>query len=515
MISSSHLGWRLARQHRHRKMLVAADTESATLVGDLGAGGGLVSASVYDTAQVVRFAPPPAGSEPAVRWLTGQQAPDGGWGSPAQPLSRHISTLAAMLALAGSDGGADICDAVARGEEFMRDSSAWWRDAAPDDLSVGAELIMRRLLRDAEVADVRADPEPYQWALRHTDAKLAVIAGATWAAGSAPLYVWDAWGCVPDPAQQSPAGDVGTSPSATARWLAGGIDGIAAARARDYLDRAAAATGARVPGVVPFVFPIERMEQIFSLYGLSLVADRLAPAVRTAFDAQVDDLETVYRARGGASHTDVFELDGDDTGVAACVLAASGRPVDPRTVRCFERDDHFRTYEFEFQSSVTTTAHCLHALALLGESCSPALRFLLDRRSREGLWEADKWHTSWCYVTSQCLIALAAVGAHDELAGSVQATCARQHPDGGFGAKARSTDIETAFVVLALAGVEQHAGLSDAAREAAAAAAGYLQRRYDPAAGLRSAPLLWTAKEQYSLGRLDRSWLLAALAVSP
>ncbi len=43
--------------------------ELRTLIGELGKDGGLISPSVYDTAQVLRYYPPKEGVEPALHWL--------------------------------------------------------------------------------------------------------------------------------------------------------------------------------------------------------------------------------------------------------------------------------------------------------------------------------------------------------------------------------------------------------------------------------------------------------------
>ncbi len=88
-----------------RSTLIPFTTEfpaSARLQGllpQLGKGGGRISASVYDTAQVLRAYPPSGGVTPGLEWLKQQQQADGGWGSPSAPLYRRISTIAAVLAL--------------------------------------------------------------------------------------------------------------------------------------------------------------------------------------------------------------------------------------------------------------------------------------------------------------------------------------------------------------------------------------------------------------------------------
>jgi Prenyltransferase and squalene oxidase repeat len=469
------------------------EDELVRLVADLGRGGGIVTPAIYDTAQVARFAPAPGGAEPALAWLRAQQDADGGWGGPAHTFSRHISTLAAMLALPGTD-------AAAAGARYLRTSAAEWAGAEPDDLPVGGEVVLRRLVLDAADTGLDVDPEPYRGVLAEAERRVRAICSTAWPAGTPPLSVWEAWGDVPDPAEQSAAGDVGTCPAATARWLAAGVDGPAAARAAAYLERAAGAARTGVPGVVPFVFPFERMEQAFALYALVLAADSLPPRVRAAVEAPVRELDATFRARGGASHTDVFVADGDDTAVVAAVLTTFGADVEAEPIRAFERDDHFRTWDFEFTPSVTTTAHCVHALALLGERCEPAVRFILDRRGDSGLWERDKWHTSWAYVTAQCIPALCLLEEHEALAGAWRALCERQRPDGGFGAS-----IETAYALISLAAIER--ALGEDASEARRDAGRHLRKHRGDQARL------WIGKEQYRMERIDRAWELAALAI--
>lgn len=69
------------------------------LIANLGKGGGLISPSVYDTAQTLRFYPPASELKPALDWLIGQQRADGGWGDPSMPQTRDAPTLASILAL--------------------------------------------------------------------------------------------------------------------------------------------------------------------------------------------------------------------------------------------------------------------------------------------------------------------------------------------------------------------------------------------------------------------------------
>ena len=53
-------------------------TDLRHLIARLGTDGGLMSPSIYDTAQVLRLAPPVEPLWPTLEWLVAQQHPDGG-----------------------------------------------------------------------------------------------------------------------------------------------------------------------------------------------------------------------------------------------------------------------------------------------------------------------------------------------------------------------------------------------------------------------------------------------------
>jgi hypothetical protein len=74
-------------------------TDLRSLIINLGKDGGLISPSVYNTAQVLRVFPPQQDVWPAVNWLLEQQQANDGWGDPAVPLARDVPTLASVLAL--------------------------------------------------------------------------------------------------------------------------------------------------------------------------------------------------------------------------------------------------------------------------------------------------------------------------------------------------------------------------------------------------------------------------------
>src|SRR5215510_3385767 len=141
-----------------KNSILLADLRS--LIADLGKDGGLNSASVYDTAQLIRFAPPPEGPWPAINWLADQQHPDGGWGDPSTPRARDLPTLAAVLALHlyGTRGRERM--AVHTGLAFLRRQASHWAQL-PDDLPVGIELLLPRLLEEAVALGLELPMTPY------------------------------------------------------------------------------------------------------------------------------------------------------------------------------------------------------------------------------------------------------------------------------------------------------------------------------------------------------------------
>src|SRR6187401_3695694 len=134
--------------------------ELRQIVCDLGTQGGLVSPSIYDSAQVLRLYPP-ADYRPALDWLLQQQRSDGGWGDPAMPHARDVPTIGAMLALRARDCRPATQTAIAAGCAFLRGHSECWRDPLPDNLPVGIELILPYLLEEAAQAGLDISPEPY------------------------------------------------------------------------------------------------------------------------------------------------------------------------------------------------------------------------------------------------------------------------------------------------------------------------------------------------------------------
>src|SRR6188768_2248669 len=99
--------------------------ELRQLIRDLGTEGGLVSPSIYDSAQVLRLYPP-TDYQPALEWLLQQQQADGGWGDPSVPHTRDVPTIGAMLALKERDSRPAARAAIAAGCTFLRNHGNHW-----------------------------------------------------------------------------------------------------------------------------------------------------------------------------------------------------------------------------------------------------------------------------------------------------------------------------------------------------------------------------------------------------
>jgi halimadienyl-diphosphate synthase len=123
-------------------------TELRTLIANLGKGGGCISPSIYDTAQVLRLYPPQEDRQAALAWLRAQQQPDGGWGSPAAPYTRDVPTLAAVLAMHTYSQDQKARAAIDAGLTFLRRQAEQWTELPIDALPIAAEMILPYLLEE-------------------------------------------------------------------------------------------------------------------------------------------------------------------------------------------------------------------------------------------------------------------------------------------------------------------------------------------------------------------------------
>lgn len=498
--------------YRNEAIIDILLTDLRSLIANLGKNGGLISASVYDTAQVLRLCPPQQGVWPAVDWLLEQQQTDGGWGDPAAPLARDVPTLASVLALHTYGNRKATHNAARAGLAFLRRQVNQWRQPRPDDLPVGVELLLPRLLDEAAALGLELPREPYATLVAMGEQRRRLIARMQPDAGTPAVHSWEAWGTDPDPGLIDEAGGVGHSPAATAAWLkaAAGRTDLADVReaAQRYLAQAAAATGKGIPGVVPTVWPITRFEQSFVLYVLLIAGLLEHPQLQDIVRTQVNNLADALQP-GGFGMSDFFIPDGDDTAAGIAVLSATGHQVNLAVLRRFENDDYFSTYLGELQPSLSTTARAVYALALCGEDVARLQRFLIEHQYPDGRWLADKWHSSWLYTTLHMVLAIAHSGDMCAMKSAVDAILAYQHPDGGWGMGSKSTTTETVYGVLALRTIRNYGLVDHSMLDALRKAHQWLLGNYRPFNV--SEDNYWIGKELFLPSRIERAFELSAM----
>ncbi|HXF61451.1 MAG TPA: prenyltransferase/squalene oxidase repeat-containing protein, partial [Caldilineaceae bacterium] len=434
--------------------------ELRTLIEDLGKDGGLISPSVYDTAQVLRLYPPKEGVEAGLEWLLSQQHDDGGWGAPSWLMARDVPTLAALLALQTYRRDQTAQKAIEAGLAFLRRQAAQWDVVHIDAFPVAVEVILPYLLQEANKLGLHIDCAPYRRLFALRERKLQLLKQFPIAANSAPTYSWEALDLPFAPEMMDPLYGVGHSPAATAAWLHAAKDHAGIEHLREqgeaYLARAQAATRTGVPGVVPSAYPSSCFELAYSLYALMLAGHLHHPALQDVVQPQLLFLQDVVEDRCGLGLGEAFVPDADDTSVAVAVLRDAGCPVDVGLVQQFWRNDHFYTYVQELNPSVLSNAHALHALCKFGIRCPLTEAFLIERQTDEGWWIPDKWHSSWRFITMETIVALAPLGYQDVLVRAGHALLADQQPDGSWRTADGAGTLETVYTVLALQTLDKH-----------------------------------------------------------
>jgi hypothetical protein len=486
-------------------------TDIRHVIAEIGKDGGQMSPSIYDTAQVARLAPPEETTWPALEWLLDQQQGDGGWGNPAVPRARDVPTLATVLALLHSGTRKTWRTAAYEGIAFLRRQADQWAGSLPDELPVGVELLLPRLLDEAAAVGIELPYELYSGITALGTKRRRLIALLKLRPGTTPVHSWEAFGCEPDQTILDRYGSVGHSPAATAYWLrkAEGREDLADAiqQARVYLQQASAATGKEIPGLMPTAWPVTRFEQTFALYPLYEAGLLEHPALADVIKPQLISLYHAMTPQG-IGFSDEFVADSDDTSEAITILHTAGYPVDINIVKLFaNQDGHFTTYSGELQPSITATAHALDALRSFGISYPSAEDYLIERHQPNGTWIGDKWNGSWLYATSQVIIALGGSRAL-EVERAIATLLAHQYPNGGWGTRNPNPE-ETAYAVLALRWLHRLGRLSTNALHAVERAERWLLHSYRPFA--QNTLDVWLAKETYRPERIARMTELSAM----
>lgn len=484
--------------------------ELQTLVAQLGQDGGTLTASIYDTAQVLRYSPPEEGEEPGLSWLIKMQEADGGWGNPVAPLMRDVPTLATILALHQYNARGRFEPMIRAGLDFLRRQSAQWQDLPGDDLPVGVELILPRLAEEAVQKKLAFAFQPYT-KLNHIGLqKKKVIQNLKVVHGTPAAFSWEAWGENPSRYILDPLCSVGNSTSATAAWIARAemMDpSLNVTPSKAYLKLAALATGLNIPGVVPFAWPIDRFEQSFAQYALAIGGLLRHPALAEVVQKQVEHLYSALTSYG-MPFSDYFIPDLDDTAAAIIVFRTYGKDVHPDVLRVFKNNTGYFTYPGEFHASTSAHARAVQALSYLTNHAEvlQAQQVLLPFQHPEGEWPGDKWHKSWFYTTSHMLYALHSSPDLPAVEKGLRKLIEGQNEDGGWGVDRWSSTSETAYVLLALHLYKQQRPLLEAA---------YQRGKDWLLAHIHRPPVprenLWIGKELFKPYRIDRAFELTAL----
>ncbi|MBX3013644.1 MAG: hypothetical protein KF832_19140 [Caldilineaceae bacterium] len=499
------------------------NTYSAALLAELGSHvtalgkeGGKISPSLYDTAQVIRFYPPPEGPRPALDWLLTQQQADGGWGNPNAPYARPVPTLATLLALYPYQQERPFRTAVEAGLEFLQCQTTHWQTVPIDALPIATEMILPHLLEEANAIGLPIPCTPYRALYAIRDKKRQKLQKRALTTGTPPTYSWEALGQAVYPPLIDQSGGIGHSPSATAAWLHQAQHqadlATACQSARIYLQKATAATSTGIPGVVPNVWPITGFELSYGLYALVITGLFHHPLLAEAIQAPMDHLQTMMERGQGISFGEYFTPDVDETAVGMAALQAGGRPVDPAVIFQFKNEEHFYTFPNELNPSVFSNAHALYALWSIGARSHETESFLIERQCDDGRWLADKWHSSWLYTTLEVLLTLDGLGYTAEIQQALDALINTQKADGGWGSGAHSTQAETGHALIALQASRRHGMRTDDVTLALARGQQWLQHR--PTFAATPDEQLWLGKELYSPYRVDEIYHLGALYLS-
>jgi halimadienyl-diphosphate synthase len=308
---------------------------------------------------------------------------------------------------------------------------------------------------------------------------------------------------------QEANGSVGNSPSATAYLLNQDPDNALGWR---YVNQVMRVNSS---GAV-FSFPLDIFERTWVLYNLDLAG--LMGGLGDGCRAHVDYLRETWDPEKGVSFSRWYSAyDLDDTALAFKVLQraahiwdAPGYRVSLDVFEAYAETDHFRTFLFETDPSLSSNIHLLDALQISSRPQAKAMRetilaFMRRTRSLEAFW-FDKWHASPYYVTAHAILAVLPCD-QALIEDAVYWIIHTQRPDGSWGHFAEATVEETAYCLQALAYYAKRGG--DVPFKVMQKAAMYLWQHIDDT----QHPALWIAKTLFAPLHIIESAIISALAL--
>ncbi|MFJ6686750.1 copalyl diphosphate synthase [Streptomyces werraensis] len=489
---------------------------------------GDVRPSTYETARVASWTPWLEGHERRLAWLLEQQCLTGSWGEGPAPyrLLPTLSVVEALLSTLHNDTATGLtrerlAAAAADGLAALRDLSraGGWPDTAAIEILV-PELILLidEHLDQPEIASLsRLGP----WARgqrltlpREFHAALPErVAERCRAAGGVPAKLHHTFEGVarrlPQVVPAVPGGLLGSSPAATAAWLATGAN-----TGREHAITALTGVAKRYDGLFPEATPISVFERLWVAAALARpgLPETCLGVVR-AWAAEIYDRAGVRGAPG-------LLPDADDTAMAVLVAALAGSPRDPAPLSAFEGDDHYDCYVGEDTGSITANAHVLQALtawfrhqATPGDTLQARMNltrdWLLSQQHPSGYW-GDKWHASPYYATERCVTAFSectSLANRDAVRSAADWVLSTQRDDGSWGVWDGTAE-ETAYAVNILLRTPDKSGRPEVAQ--ALERAEHILREAAHSSGHRH-PALWHDKTLYAPQAMAQAEVTAAL----
>ncbi|KAM3401380.1 hypothetical protein ACQJBY_005865 [Aegilops geniculata] len=315
-------------------------------------GDGEISVSAYDTAWVALVPRLDGGDGPqfptALRWILGNQLPDGSWGDAAlfSAYDRITNTLACVVALTKWSLGPDNCT---RGLSFLEDNMWRLAEENSESMPIGFEVAFPSLLEAARSLDVvfPYDHHALQRIYANREVKLKKIPMEMM--HRIPTTILHSLEGMPGVdwrkilRLQSSDGSFLFSPSATASALMQTGD----TKCFQYIDRIVK----KFDGGVPNVYPVDLFEHIW-------VVDRLERlGISRYFKQEIKQcLDYVHRhwTEGGICWArDSAVVDVDDTAMAFRLLRLHHYNVSPSVFENFEKDGDFFCFVGQSTQAVT------------------------------------------------------------------------------------------------------------------------------------------------------------------
>ncbi|KNE83394.1 hypothetical protein ADZ36_05630 [Streptomyces fradiae] len=512
-----------------RRASRAYGSQAVRLVTDIDRDPwGSVRASLYETARVVSLAPELPGHAPRLMWLLEQQMKDGSWGEGPAPY-RLLPTLSAVEALLSAvrsetpscTGREQLAASAAAGLAAVRNlpSASPWPDTAAIEILVPSLIAQINNHLGQHTIEVTPSLGPWSRGARldvpHGFARRHEQVARRCQSEGVPLKLHHTFEGifrhVPQGAVPAPDELLGSSPAATAAWLATTPPSGQSAKAVTELRTVARRYG----GCFPEAAPLKAVERLW--VPAALAGPGLPPACQATASTWAHDIYDVAGVRGAPG----LMPDADDTAMAVLVSALTGEPCDPAPLSAFWTGTHYQCYVGEDTGSVTANAHTLQALSAYMRcraAASAAHRprahqvreWLLEQQQSCGAW-TDKWHASPYYATQRCVAALASHGgpcALDAVRSAASWVLASQHDDGTWGVWGGTAE-ETAYAVkILLTVVASHQPGYDRALEQAEtvleAAISTPDHRH---------PALWHDKTLYAPQAIVQAEVMAARAM--